>query len=387
MMTHPMIPVDSPRRAAGSPTPTRGWVLAVILIVACLGTMTASGNAPALGPAVPIDAYTQVLDWSALMSQAASGTIVFTHLANTYTVELSPSHLDTTHTRFFEEGPGGLVRELPRPNVATYAAKISSFPGEEGVLTIGVDYIRGFLPYVDCGIIQIEPTKKLDASRLAVTSYTTTTAGASSSSCMSVVDQDEQWIRLVLDADRYFSAAFAGDTAYAHQQNILASADNAYLGANIKFTIVEQWKWTSGGPSASSACSEWTEHKNHWVGSAHHRATVRDIVLLFTHRNIGGCVVGVGDPGSLDDAPNWSYAVASTDVGASDKYYAAHEMAHNMAVADNSGQATSTTCSSVSGWTWVYLMHSRSGDTCRYLDFDTANEGVLRTCVEDRPNC
>lgn len=223
------------------------------------------------------------------------------------------------------------------PNVGRYAenetgyvevlhSEILSYSGvlvegrQATVVTISDDYLGGSIN-TDCTTYRLlpDPGAWVNGNSLAVgvweeptgeceqgTGGIYTSVPGSDSADIDVV------IKVAMDADETYSTKWGG-SVFERQVELMAEAEaTVFKDTGITFNIIEQWRWTSGGPTMGdcndqqSGVNPW--NADHWQSA--HSESDKEMLVMLTDEAIEqhsdgtttyGCVARVGGLRSPDD--------------------------------------------------------------------------------------
>lgn len=348
-----------------------------------------------------------LVDPAAALTQARAGFLTLPLLSGPVTFSLHEVILEAPGIQYFTVTTDETVTSAPAPVIATFQGN-GDAPDKWAAFTIAHDYFGG-AAQTPASQRVFESFAQLPDGRLLVRTYSKTlqdlpsppsasmSADPAGPSPASTTAYTAQTLRLVADGDARFYASKASSTsqAYAAQRDYVNRASPTYTGINIAFSLVQQWVWTSGGPTHTD-CGYYRDYQSsHWSSSTHgHSSTARDVVMMFTYirgpmtwygsGSAGGCAFQAG----LDAPLTQGYTVVNTDDTSNIHWKLAHELGHVVDADHDTTTIPGYTCT-VDNYNTNYRWPLMGGgtDRCRLTRFGAAMEARVRNCVEDRPNC
>lgn len=211
-----------------------------------------------------------------------------------------------------------------------------------------------------------------------------------------------RYLNIALDSDTEFYNA-GQSQIWSRQAAPVNDMQNAIWDdqLNLRFSIVHQETWTSGGPTSTDGCTLLGQVKADWV--ANNGAISRHNVLFLSQRNFDGSVVGCAYQPGVHSINTWSYAVVQTKYRDSLEEYraSAHEVGHNYngdhGYANTVYTGTPTSCFDVevacrrftimaTGVNDYEKMDRFSQGTVNTPD-DEKNAWRIRWCADNMANC
>jgi hypothetical protein len=250
----------------------------------------------------------------------------------------------------------GSRRQLTSGPVRTWRGTVAGMPKAEARFTLDENTLEGII-FDDDDWYIVEPLSRYDESAGPgdfVTYRRTDLIEQSMGTCGTTLAQEIQtqaarlgqnakkpdptpqpqiqWrIELATDADSDFVTALGNsDNANAEIQTIINQVDGIYQQQLLlSFTIVRQVTRTTPGPYTSTNPSTLLAAvKDEW--NANFTGQARDLVHMFTGKDLDGTTIGIAYTGVICSVPTFSYGLSQRFNQTPQKFVlTAHEMGHN----------------------------------------------------------
>jgi hypothetical protein len=268
-----------------------------------------------------------------------------------FELDLEPRDLRSGDYRAVETLEDGAERELPMPDVATYAGTAANFPGSEARFTIDERGLTGLIVTGDETYF-VEPFSNYSLgggpsdhvlyglSDLDPEAYDGTCATTGAAKVLDAVERLEsaakggttRVVELATEADdEYVSLMGGASAANAEILSIVNQVDGVYRAElGLTFRVVYQHSYRGGDPysSTSDPTRLLAQFRDEW--NASRSGVRRDLAHLWTGRDLEGATVGLAYIGVLCSGSPHAYGLSQLLSSAPAKHIlTAHEIGHN----------------------------------------------------------
>ena len=339
-----------------------------------------------------VDRYIQqyelvTIDTRALAARvAASQPIEIEAGLERFEIALVPNDLRAAGYRAVETLEDGSLRDLPEMAVTTFAGDVLNREGATARFTIDERGVQGLI-LDGAEKIFVEPLLNYSLAagpsdylvyrgsdvRPDVEPGTcgTTAAQRIASAVESVADEVEKQersytVKIATETDNeYVSALGSASAANSEIMSILNQIDGVYeTEVGISFEVTLQNTYSGSDPySATNPIAMLEELRDRW--NARMTGVRRDLVHLWTGRDVDGATVGVAYIGVVCTTPTYAYGITQRYQSAPQKFIlTAHEIGHNFNAchSDSECNPNRISCSNT-------IMQTSSGNGLTFCDF------------------
>jgi hypothetical protein len=303
------------------------------------------------------------LDPREVSARVASGdTVRIPTAIGELAIALEPHEIRSSRYRATATGEGGVVTELERGPLRTFAGTVTERPGASARFTITNEEVIGLVLLEDTMyfvepasrfVLEAGPTDYIVYDMADVVETEPGTCGVSaaerfakgadfvSKTAAGVVGTSQRF-DIATEADFEYVNALGGATNATNEIiTILNQVDGVYqaeVGLTLSIVFQNVWTTSSDPYSSTDASTVLNEFRSHWSTSM--SGVARDLAHMWTGKDMNGSTIGIAWVGVVCANASFSYGVSQRWTTQPQKFVlTAHEIGHNFDADHSDGQS------------------------------------------------